>query len=80
MRGYTAIYGLLYVFFAIGAGVGPLVFGWSYDQTHSYRLILEIAVASLLIGGLALLTLGRYRYGRLDQPELAVAEAPAAAA
>jgi MFS family permease len=68
MRSYTAIYGVLYVFFSIGAGVGPLLFGWCFDRTGSYRLILEVAFGVLIASGLSLLALGRYRYRR--QPEI----------
>ncbi len=68
MRSYTAIYGVLYVFFSIGAGVGPLLFGWCFDRTGSYRLILDVAFGVLIASGLSLLALGRYRYRR--QPEI----------
>lgn len=64
MKTYTAIYGVLYVFFSIGAGVGPLLFGWSFDRTGSYRFILNVAFFVLLASGAGLLTLGRYRFGR----------------
>jgi MFS family permease len=67
MRAYTAIYGVLYVFFSVGAGVGPLLFGRSFELTGSYRLILEVAFAVLIVCGLSLLTLGRYRYGGRGQ-------------
>jgi predicted MFS family arabinose efflux permease len=79
MRSYTASYGVLYVFFSIGAGVGPLLFGWSFDKTGSYRSILEICFVVLLASGLLLLTLGRYRYGPQSADEMAVvaADAPA---
>jgi MFS family permease len=63
MRSYTAIYGVLYVFFSVGAGVGPLLFGWSFEATGSYHLVLDVAFVVLLICGLSLLLLGRYRYG-----------------
>jgi MFS family permease len=78
MRSYTAIYGVLYVFFAVGSGFGPLVFGWSFDRTGSYHTILNIAFALLLVCGGALLLLGRYRY-RLGQDSDAAraADAPA---
>ncbi len=69
MKSYTAIYGVLYVFFSIGAGVGPLLFGWSFDKTGSYRTILDIAFVVLLASGACLLTLGRYRYSR-RQPDI----------
>jgi MFS family permease len=80
MRSYTAIYGVLYVFFSIGAGVGPLLFGWSFDQTKSYKTILDIAFGVLIVCGLALLTLGRYRYAggpSVDAAVAAAAEPPA---
>jgi predicted MFS family arabinose efflux permease len=79
MRSYTAIYGVLYVFFSVGAGVGPLMFGWSFEATGSYRLILDVAFAVLLVCGLLLLFLGRYRYGgqtAAGEP-MRAAEAPA---
>jgi MFS family permease len=78
MRSYTAIYGVLYVFFSVGAGVGPLLFGRSFETTGSYRLILEAAFAVLLVCGLSLLLLGRYRYGGRTEGGEAIraAEAP----
>jgi predicted MFS family arabinose efflux permease len=77
MRAYTAIYGVLYAFFSVGAGVGPLLFGWSFEATGSYRLILNAAFASLLICGAALLCLGRYRYARRNDAEAAFTAAAA---
>lgn len=79
MRSYTAIYGVLYVFFAVGSGFGPLVFGWSFDRTGSYHTILNIAFALLLLCGGALLLLGRYRYrlGQDSDADRAAADAPA---
>jgi predicted MFS family arabinose efflux permease len=80
MRSYTAIYGVLYVFFSVGAGVGPLLFGWSFEKTGSYRTILEIAFAVLIACGLSLLTLGRYRYRHGVDETAAVASAAEAPA
>lgn len=79
MRSYTAAYGVLYVFFSIGAGVGPLLFGWSFDKTGSYRTILDVCFVVLLGSGLALLTLGKYRFGPQSAEELAAAAADAPA-
>lgn len=61
MRAYAAIYGSLYGCFALGAGVGPFVFGAAFDRTHSYRVVLEISAAMLVASALTLLALGRYR-------------------
>jgi MFS family permease len=77
MRSYTAIYGVLYVFFSTGAGVGPLVFGWSFDRTGSYRLILDVDFVVLIASGLSLLALGRYRFKRQPDIPFPAAAAPA---
>jgi MFS family permease len=61
MRSYTAIYALLYTFFALGAGVAPAVFGWSVDRSGSYAGVLLAAFVALVFGACALLGLGRYR-------------------
>lgn len=58
---YAAIYGALYGFFALGAGIGPAVFGWSYEATGSYDSILRISAILFLAGALPLLLLGKYR-------------------
>jgi predicted MFS family arabinose efflux permease len=61
MRNYTAIYGILYVFFSLGSGFGPLVFGLDFDRHGSFHLSLLGAAAVLLITGTLFLTLGKYR-------------------
>ena len=58
---YAAIYGALYGFFALGAGIGPAVFGQAYDATGSYDSILKISSILFLAGALPLLMLGKYR-------------------
>jgi cyanate permease len=61
MRSYATIYGSLYGCFALGAGVGPLVFGNAFDRNHSYDRMLVISCVILVAAALMLLTLGRYR-------------------
>jgi MFS family permease len=61
MRSYGAIYGVLYGFFSLGAGVGPLVYGAVFDATGSYARALLPTSGALIVGALMLLTLGRYR-------------------
>jgi MFS family permease len=61
MRSYSAIYGILYVFFSLGAGFGPLAFGLDFDRHGTFRLSLLGAVIVLLITGTLFLTLGKYR-------------------
>lgn len=61
MANYASIYGFLYAFFALGAGIGPIVFGRAYDLTQSYASILQIGAVLFVAGALPLLLLGRYR-------------------
>jgi predicted MFS family arabinose efflux permease len=61
MKSYAVIYGALYSFFAVGAGVGPPVFGFAFDKTHAYTTPLTLAACAMFIGALALLALGPYR-------------------
>jgi len=61
LRHYSAIYGALYGFFALGAGVGPWIFGRYFSATGSYDTILQISAVAFLAGSLPLLLLGRYR-------------------
>ncbi len=61
IRNYGAIYGMLYAFFALGAGFGPAVYGWFYSNRGSYDTILQYSMYTFIICSLALLLLGRYR-------------------
>jgi MFS family permease len=61
MKSYGSIYGALYSFFALGAGVGPVVFGANFDRTHAYSASLHLACGLFLGPALAMLCLGRYR-------------------
>jgi MFS family permease len=60
MRGYSAIYGVLYGFFSIGSGFAPSIIGHSYDLHGSYGPILRLAALLTVLGAALLLTLGRY--------------------
>lgn len=61
MRSYTIIYGFLYASFALGAGIGPLLFGRDFDATGSFDRALMWAFGALLVSAAGLLLLGRYR-------------------
>lgn len=61
LKGYGGIYGALYGFFALGAGIGPVVFGKAFDKSHSYAQPLLLSAVLLLAGATLLLLLGRYR-------------------
>lgn len=61
MFNYGRIYGFLYGFFALGAGIAPGIFGASFDATGDYNTMLMIASGLFLAGALPLLLLGKYR-------------------
>lgn len=60
MRSYGTIYGMMYGFFAVGAGFGPYTFGRIFVETGSYDAGLFYGALALLAGAATLLTLGRY--------------------
>lgn len=60
MKSYSKIYSLLYMVFSIGAAVAPGLFGYAFDQSGSYNVILMVSAGLFLLGGIALLGLGRY--------------------
>lgn len=62
MKNYSAIYGTLYGFFAIGAGFGPWIFAKSFANTGSYSTIFGYAAIAFVAGAIPLLFLGKYRY------------------
>lgn len=60
LRDYARIYGRLYMFLAVAAGLAPMVFGAIFDHTGSYALPVIAAAALLLAGAVTLLLLGPY--------------------
>lgn len=81
MRSFSAIYGAIYGFFALGAGLGPTiltdiadgrgihVFGLDTGLLpgKDWAFALTTAAVILVISTLPLLLLGKYRYPNLDQ-------------
>jgi MFS family permease len=65
---YARIYGRLFVFVAVTAGIAPMLFGYFHDWTGHYALPLQISAGLLILGAACLLALGRY------PPEYARAE------
>jgi MFS family permease len=64
MRAYSAIYGSLYVAFALGAGFGPYLIGRAFTEQKTYDGVLGVGAVTLLAGAALLLTLGPYpRFG-----------------
>ena len=60
LKHYGALYGGIYIFFSIGAGLAPAMFGWTYDMFGHYQAVLYMAAISSMIGACLMLTLGRY--------------------
>jgi predicted MFS family arabinose efflux permease len=73
IRYYAVLYGVLYAFFAAGAGFGPAVYGKMFQATGSYDAILNWSMWGFIFCSLALLLLGRYR----DEELLKMVERPA---
>jgi len=69
LKSYGGIYGALYGFFALGAGVGPVIFGQYFDRTGSYETILLYSALGLVAGAALLLLMGRYRNFGGDRTE-----------
>jgi MFS family permease len=80
IRNYGAIYGILYAFFALGAGFGPAVYGRILDQTGSYDSALYYSMYAFIFCSAALLFLGPYRDKQLaamvDDPSPGAAVEP----
>lgn len=61
MANYASIYGFLYGFFALGAGLAPPIFALAFDTAGNYDGILKVASVLFVAGALPLLLLGKYR-------------------
>ncbi len=61
MRSYSAIYGFLYAFFALGAGFGPKIMADIATSSIGWDSALTSAGIVLVIGSVPLLLLGKYR-------------------
>lgn len=71
LRHYSQIYGTQWVAFTLFAGIGPPVFGYASDVTHSYASILYVACAIFLVAPALLLTLGKYPIFAASEPSRA---------
>lgn len=61
MRSYSAIYGFLYAFFAVGTGFGPKIMADLAGSGYGWGGVLTTAAIILVAGSLPLLGLGKYR-------------------
>ncbi|MDP2323490.1 MAG: MFS transporter [Gammaproteobacteria bacterium] len=62
-RHYGAIFGGIYAFFTVGSGLAPLAYARVFDLTGSYRPMLAVAAAAVVVAIGMLLSLGAYPGG-----------------
>jgi MFS family permease len=80
LRALAEIYSYTYGIFVIGAGMGPFIFGASYDANHSYTPILIVCEIGLAVSVVLMALLGRYRFAAIkDMPPPEEAAEPATA-
>jgi len=60
MKNYGQLYGGQFVFFAVGSGLAPALFGWWFDFSGNYVLILYISAVLFVLGSLMMLVMGKY--------------------
>jgi MFS family permease len=62
LKAYGKIYGLMFMLFNIGTGLGPALSGRAFDMFHSYTQIFIVYEVALAITCLLLARLGKYVY------------------
>jgi MFS family permease len=62
LKAYGKIYGLMFMLFNIGTGLGPALSGRAFDTFHSYTQIFIVYEVALAITCLLLARLGKYVY------------------
>jgi MFS family permease len=60
MKNYGRIYGWQYVFYTLGAGLSPLVFGLVFDTYKNYDGVLIASAIGLVVAGALMLTMPKY--------------------
>ena len=62
LKAYAKIYGLMFMLFNVGTGLGPALSGRAFDIFHSYSQIFMAYEGALVVTSLLLLRLGEYPY------------------
>ena len=60
MRSYGALYGGQFVFFALGSGFAPALYGAAFDRFGNYQPVLIGSMILFLLSAGLILTLGKY--------------------
>jgi len=71
LKAFGKIYGLMFVFFNVGTGLGPFLSGSSFDRYKSYTPILTFYMIALAVVCILLLLLGPYAYKPTEEDTLA---------
>ena len=64
VRHYARVLGVTLGVYGLGAAVGPILFGLSYDLAGTYVPALWIGSLSLLVAAVAIQAMGPYRFPR----------------
>ena len=59
LKAFGQVYGYLFAIFTVGTGIGPFVMGATYDASGSYRPVLIVFFAILVVAALAMLRMPR---------------------
>jgi MFS family permease len=68
LKAYGKIYGLMFMVFNVGTGLGPALSGRSFDNFHSYSQIFIVYEVALAITCVLLARLGKYAYPAHELP------------
>lgn len=60
MAHYGKIYGWLYMPFGMASAISPFLYGMARDNTGNYDIMLHVAMALFVVGGVLLLFMGKY--------------------
>ncbi len=59
MRRFAGLFGAVYIPIAVGSASSAYLAGLAHDLTHSYTLFIQLSIVGMLLGALALFTLGQ---------------------
>ena len=68
LKAYGKIYGLMFMLFNVGTGLGPTLSGRAFDIFHSYLQVFIVYEVALAMTCLLLVRLGPYVYPAQKPP------------
>jgi MFS family permease len=68
LKAYGKIYGLMFMLFNVGTGLGPALSGRAFDIFHSYFQIFMAYEVALVVTCLLFVPLGEYAYPASNAP------------